>query len=311
MNMEQVSRILGEYRGEGQSGPTFIIMTAIHGNEPAGPHAAARVLRKLEKGNYHFHGRLIVLLGNIPAYLSNQRYIDQDFNRMWDVDEIGRQNGQVLNSEQQQFVELRETFDQIVDQARERGDEIFLIDLHTSSGHTVPFGGTTGHEKCVAFSKQFPIPFSVGLEKNLPGLFYVYAANKGIATVVIEGGQHEAPGSVDNHEAAIWTGLLAAECVSVKANPELGEYYRLLRVQSGNVPKTFEIFYQHDITDEDQFKMLPNFSTFQAVSKGQVLAHDRNGEIRAPEDCMILLPLYQPRGSDGFFLIRAVAPVEK
>jgi hypothetical protein len=37
-----------------------------------------------------------------------------------------------------------------------------------------------------------------------------------------------------------------------------------------------------------------------------LLAHDRNGEIRAPFDGLVLLPLYQSEGSDGFFYGRSV-----
>jgi hypothetical protein len=46
---------------------------------------------------------------------------------------------------------------------------------------------------------------------------------------------------------------------------------------------------------------------FQPVIRGQLLARDRNGEIRAPENGRILLPLYQSQGSDGFFLVRKIS----
>jgi succinylglutamate desuccinylase len=42
------------------------------------------------------------------------------------------------------------------------------------------------------------------------------------------------------------------------------------------------------------------------VRRGQVLARDRTGEIKARETGLILLPLYQPLGDDGFFLGREV-----
>jgi hypothetical protein len=38
----------------------------------------------------------------------------------------------------------------------------------------------------------------------------------------------------------------------------------------------------------------------------QLLARDNNGEIRAESDGVIILPLYQGQGSDGFFWGRAV-----
>jgi succinylglutamate desuccinylase len=52
--------------------------------------------------------------------------------------------------------------------------------------------------------------------------------------------------------------------------------------------------------------MEPGFRNFQAVRRGEVLARDRMGEIKASETGLILLPLYQPLGNDGFFLGREV-----
>jgi hypothetical protein len=39
-----------------------------------------------------------------------------------------------------------------------------------------------------------------------------------------------------------------------------------------------------------------------------LLARDRHGDIRAPEAGLMLMPLYQSQGTDGFFLVREVRP---
>jgi succinylglutamate desuccinylase len=52
--------------------------------------------------------------------------------------------------------------------------------------------------------------------------------------------------------------------------------------------------------------MEPGFRNFQQLRQGQVLARDRTGEITAHETGLILLPLYQTLGDDGFFLGREV-----
>jgi succinylglutamate desuccinylase len=52
--------------------------------------------------------------------------------------------------------------------------------------------------------------------------------------------------------------------------------------------------------------MEPGFTNFQAVRRGKVLARDRTGEIKASETGLILMPLYQTLGNDGFFLVREV-----
>jgi hypothetical protein len=44
------------------------------------------------------------------------------------------------------------------------------------------------------------------------------------------------------------------------------------------------------------------------VKQGQVLANDRRGPINSPESGLILMPLYQKKGDDGFFIGREVSP---
>ena len=62
----------------------------------------------------------------------------------------------------------------------------------------------------------------------------------------------------------------------------------------------------HSITPEDDFRMVPDYKNFQEVKSGEILAYDRHGPIKAVDDGMILMPLYQEQGEDGFFLIRAM-----
>src|SRR5690606_19080983 len=59
----------------------------------------------------------------------------------------------------------------------------------------------------------------------------------------------------------------------------------------------------------DRFEMLPGFRNFQAVERGELLARDAHGDIRAAERGRVLLPLYQGQGDDGFFLTRDVRPL--
>ena len=55
----------------------------------------------------------------------------------------------------------------------------------------------------------------------------------------------------------------------------------------------------------ERFRMEPGFANLQHVHRGQLLARTgRAGEvpIRAPFDGLLLMPLYQEQGSEGFFL---------
>ena len=48
------------------------------------------------------------------------------------------------------------------------------------------------------------------------------------------------------------------------------------------------------------------YRNFDKIYKGELLAHDAHGEIRALCDGLILMPLYQKQGSDGFFVIKDI-----
>jgi len=53
--------------------------------------------------------------------------------------------------------------------------------------------------------------------------------------------------------------------------------------------------------------MEPGFRNLHPATQGQLLARDAKGEIRAPRDGLVILPLYQGLGNDGFFWGRAVS----
>jgi len=75
---------------------------------------------------------------------------------------------------------------------------------------------------------------------------------------------------------------------------------------SKNLPKVAELITTHNILPGDNFVMTPNYKNFQLVRKGEVLGTDKNGNVVAKEDSLILMPLYQKQGDDGFFLIKMV-----
>ena len=132
--------------------------------------------------------------------------------------------------------------------------------------------------------------------------------DRGYMAVGFEGGQNESPASVDHHELAIWMMLVAAGCLRREAIPRLEDLRQRVSEQTKSVPPILDIRYRHAIQAEDRFVMEPGFSNFQPVARGQLLARDRHGDIRATENGYVLMPLYQSQGTDGFFLVREVKP---
>ena len=73
---------------------------------------------------------------------------------------------------------------------------------------------------------------------------------------------------------------------------------------SKDLPKVAELIFRHDIKHGDNFKMRPGYNNFQLLKKGEIIARDKEGDIKSPDDLLILMPLYQEQGEDGFFLIK-------
>jgi hypothetical protein len=300
-------RELGRY-GERAAAPLVICIGGMHGNEPAGVFAAQRVLAELKTRKPPFRGSLIALAGNRAALAQGCRFLAEDFNRMWLPERLATLRAAStqswLNPEEAQCRELSEAIETAL--AEHRGPVVFL-DLHTTSAGGVPFAMVSDTLINRALAMSLAAPVILGLEEQLDGTLLNYVNDRGLAAVGFEGGQNEAPSSVEHNEAALWAILVAAGCLPEGAVARAASVRNVLRQRSSSLPAILEVRYRHGITPDDQFVMKPDFVNFGPVKRGQLLARDRNGEIVARENGRILLPLYQIQGSDGFFLVREVS----
>ena len=70
-----------------------------------------------------------------------------------------------------------------------------------------------------------------------------------------------------------------------------------------NINGHYTVKYIHKIKVDDEFLMNPNMHNFEKIKKGQVIAHNKMKPIKAPFDGYLLMPLYQSKGTEGFYLI--------
>jgi succinylglutamate desuccinylase len=302
-------RVLGRYGGD-RPGPVLLVVGALHGNEPAGVAAGRRVLAALRERRPPIAGRAVFLVGNRAALATGDRFVERDLNRMW-LPERVEALGQVaedgnLTTEDRELRELWTTLRQELDGAH---GEAYLLDLHTSSAPGCPFMTVGDTLRNRTFALHFPLPLILGLEEQIDGPLLEYLNNLGLVTLCIEAGQHDAPSSVDHMEAAVWIGLVASGMLREEDVPDLGEHRARLLAAARDVPRVIEVRHRHPISPHDLFRMRPGYRNFQQVSRGDVLAEDRFGEVRARERGLLLLPLYQGKGDDGFFLSREVRPL--
>lgn len=297
LDQARPSRVIAHVRGT-EPGPTLILVGGVHGNEPAGIIAALSVLATLPVTAVR--GEVIALVGNARAVAAGKRYIDRDLNRLWTPERLaaGEQTGEVELAE---LAELAEAIDRV----RERAVEtVYVVDMHTTSAQGTPFavvGPTQAHR---AFAAKFPLPGIRGLEETLAGTLTRHLGGLGCVTLAVEGGQSATTLAAANLDAVVTLALEAAGVVEA-APGAVAARTHLERVRA-DLPHAIEVVSRHHIEPFSEFVMEPGFANIQRTAAGTLLAKERGGEVRAPFDGILLLPLYQPQGDDGFFYGREV-----
>lgn len=307
-------RLIGRFRGT-EPGPLFICLGGVHGNEAAGILALETLFHLLEREpivnpSFLFHGELLALRGNIQALEAQQRFIERDLNRMWtqaQVESVKNTPDTCLQHEALELKELIKTIEWEIAQCQP--NRIVLLDLHTTAAHGGIFAIPSDDPESLAIAQSLHAPVVRGMMRGLQGtsLHYFNPENFGVPTTAVcfEAGQHQEELSVQRALAAIINCMRSIGCV--RPVDVENRHDELLIRFSANLPKVCDLIYRHHIAPADAFKMNPGYQNFQAIRRGEVLAHDRHGPILAPEDGYILMPLYQAQGEDGFFLLKEAA----
>jgi succinylglutamate desuccinylase len=310
-----MKRLIGEYTGN-QKGILVIALGATHGNEEAGVLALTTLFKMLndeplKNPSFEFKGKIIGFIGNLQAYEKHVRFIKNDLNRLFSTDYILKLKNNTSPQlekvfEDLELLELIEFINNVI--TKYNPTQLIVLDLHTTSAEGGIFSIVSEDEESIRIASQLYAPVVKGLVKGLGGttLHYFNTINVGIPTVAVsfEAGQHDDPKSVQR--AIAWLVNCLREVGCVKADDVENRHDEILRGYSQNLPKVVELIDSHQITPDDNFEMMPGFKNFQPVKKGELLAKDKNGAIYAPLDCMILMPLYQKQGSDGFFLVKKI-----
>ena len=305
-------RILWEY-SQGIPGPLVIVLCAVHGNEWAGVRAMELLEKMLEvepvrNPSFQFKGRAIALMGNVEAYGRKERFVHTDLNRMWTEQTIhlAREKPDEERSvEEKELIDLQELLDHyIVDY---QGDEVIIIDLHTTSAGGGIFSIVPDHPKIIELAVGMYAPVITGFSKAILGTSIDYwnrsYKEKWVHCLAFEAGQHDDPTSVNMSIAATINLLRFVGCL----RPEDVEnvHDNMLRTFSSGLPQFSELLCVYKIPNGAHFEMVEGFLNFQKIQAGELLATVNGQAIRAEENARLLMPRYQKRGSDGFFLIES------
>jgi succinylglutamate desuccinylase len=124
-----------------------------------------------------------------------------------------------------------------------------------------------------------------------------------------ESGQHDEKEAIEDCVAFIHLTLLFAGCTNHGDFPEQSIYFDQLKKASHGTVDIFEVVNLYRITDEDNFQMQPEFSSFQEIPKGSFLATNNDKKVFSPRNGRLFMPLYQKQGKEGFFIIREIKPI--
>lgn len=307
-------RIIGRYTGK-KDGPLLIVFGAMHGNEPAGVLALERMFDMLEKEpttnpDFDFKGRLVGITGNLKARKKNVRFLKKDLNRQWTLENVAKVKATTLDKldpEEQEMKELLETIDAEINDFKP--SKVVFLDLHTTTAFGGIFSIPNNDPESLRIAMELHAPVVKGLLKGIKGTTLHYFINENfkeeVVSVTFESGQHNEDLSVNRAIAALTNCMRTIGCVQ-KEHVE-NRHDSILIEYSKTLPKITELVMIHEIKSGDDFQMKDGYKNFQSVKKGELLAHDRHGEIRAEVDGAILMPLYQKQGDDGFFLVKEVS----
>ena len=300
----EVERIITNFSSS-LNRPTIVFFAGIHGNETAGVFALNEFLKSDALEN--LKGNLYAIAGNLEALSVNKRFIEQDLNRLWTQDNLENlKSNNNLKAENLEQLDLYNLLKEIKDK---HSGPIYFIDLHTTSSKTLPF--ITINDALInrKFSQQFPVPIVLGIEEYLSGPLLSYINQLGYVSLGFESGQHDDVDAVLNGLSFIYLTLVFAEVLNKNDLVDFEIHYNRLKHQSQNNNHVFEVTYLHKIKQNDNFKMVNGFNSFQKIAKGKRLAISNNKDIFSEYNARIFMPLYQSQGEEGFFIIKTIKPI--
>lgn len=294
-------RIFGHIKGDGQ-GPTLVFFGGIHGNEPAGVAALKSVFEALEQKSHDLKGEVYALLGNMAAYGAGQRFQEEDLNRIWlprRVAQLG-EGSPAPTADGLEMKKLHRAIHHILDTS---APPFYFYDIHTTSGKTAPFLVVNDSLLNRRYTAHYPLPSILGIEEYLHGALLSYINELGYVSFGFEAGQHLDPNAVEVAKDFIWYSMALAGCFGTKVQ-DLKDLKKRLSAYGPKDARFFEIYHQYDIQPGEHFQMMPGFDNFQVIPKGTPLAHSNGRPIITQKKRRIFMPLYQKKGSEGFYYIR-------
>ncbi len=299
-----MDRLIAGIEGS-KDGPLVVLVGGIHGNEKSGVRAVESVVNTILLDNIPLRGRIIGIRGNLQALNEGKRYLHYDLNRCWKNGSVDRilQDGKRTEAEDREVRQLVEFFRAL---PAGRHEPKILVDLHSTSSEQGDFIVIPEDESQNPVVNALKLPIVIDLNRHLDGTLLQYMHQRGFVSFAFEGGAVGTDEAHALHVSGIWELLHASGMISEETRRVYSHYDEYITEHHLNLPRRVSVIYHHKIQPRSSFRMKPGYHNFAPVKKGELLASDRSGEIRSGHDGMIFMPLYQPEGDDGFFIVKEV-----
>jgi succinylglutamate desuccinylase len=298
--------IVNYIKGKKQQ-PLVILLGGIHGNEPSGIQAIEMVFRNI--GMEMCQGSILGLRGNLAAIKVNRRFIVTDLNRLWtpaNVYNALQDPSDTLSDDEQSLRGLVQTINQFVDDLEPCA--IYFLDMHTTSSDGGIFAILTDDKASIDVARKLALPCVYDLLKNVShsALNYMQAHDWGVPcyAMAFEAGHHKDPFSVYRHFAVAMRFIIQAEISEQDLTNH--QYDHMLDIYMTTLPKSVSAKYRYGIGEARLFAMKPGFKHYSPIKKGEIVARYNGEYVYAPMDGLILMPLYQKQGGDGFFIVQEI-----
>ncbi len=278
----------------GKPGPHVLVNALTHGNEFCGMVAATHLL---DQGIRPQVGTLTVSFANVAAYESfdterpfESRQLVHNLNRIWSAELL---EGTDDSPELRRARELRPVV--------AAADHI--LDLHSTSQDVEPFW----------VYPAYPRNAEAALAIGRPAVHLVMPNGLGSGVPVIQHGRH----GIADSDAGV---ALVAECgqhfrqatgqVAVGVALDFLAHFGMIAPREHATPKPPQRRYellQTYVIATPEFRFARPVIGFETFAGGELIATDGGVEIRAPEDCTILMPTREPIPSrEGMYLARVI-----
>lgn len=278
--------------------PTLIYFCCMHGNEKAGYLALKSFFENLSQKESHINANIHAVFGNQEAYLQSVRFIDKDLNRLWTKSHF---DAVAQNENISEYYELRDIYTTLHGILNSVKGMVFAFDLHTTSAPTKPFIVMNDALNNRSFVRQLGYPVIFNIESFIEGSLLNLLNDLGYVSLAFEGGEHYSENAVEEIEQFLYKTLYFSKAMSSEAIETMGVPKKILRPKSA---RYFEMIFRQDLQATDQFEISGNYTNFQQLKKGELIAKLNNKSIYSPKAYQIFMPLYQSKGEDGFFYVK-------